>query len=229
MTGGKFAGICSKLFGVPCWSEQTAFIVKGAPHDEYLVRPSDRTPEQRHEDLLTKAITASPDVAVAMEKLRREVEERRLFEEKLRAEVEERKAIETALREKLEVIEQQQSVIRKISTPIQQVWEGVLTLPLVGGLSSEMAGDMMERLLEELARTAARYVILDLTGVEVVDTATADHLLRVVRAVELMGAKALITGIQPAVAQTMVSLGADMSRIRTLRNLQEGLRACMNG
>lgn len=229
MVAGKLSGIFSKLFGVNCRAEQTKFIVNGDPVDEYQVRPSDQTAEQHFEALLAAAIEVSPDVAVAMEQLRHEVDERKQMEQKLRQEVDERRDIEHALREKLDVIEEQQATIRKMSTPIIQVWDGVLTLPLIGTLSSERASDMMERLLDEISRTRARYVILDLTGVELVDTATADHLLKVIRAVELMGVQGMISGIRPAVAQTVIALGAEMSRIKTFGNLREALRACMKG
>ena len=86
---------------------------------------------------------------------------------------------------------------------------------------------MQERLLQEVVSTRARYALLDLTAIESVDTNSASYLVRMVRAVELIGARAIITGIHPLVAQAMVSLGIDLSRILTLRNLQEGLRWCL--
>jgi len=120
------------------------------------------------------------------------------------------------------------SYVTNASVPIVQVWDGVLTVPLMGSLDGQRATEMMERLLAEIVRARARYAILDLTAVAVVDTSTADHLVRIVRAIELLGARAIIAGISPAVAQTMVSLGVDLTRLTTLRNLQEALKACMH-
>lgn len=125
------------------------------------------------------------------------------------------------------VIEQQQLLIRALSSPIIQIWDGVLAVPLNGVLDSDRAGQMMERLLEEVVNTRATYAILDLTGVDVVDTGTADHLVRIIRAIELLGARAVVSGIRSAVAQTMISLGVDLSRIITLRNMRDALRFCM--
>ncbi|HRI52451.1 MAG TPA: STAS domain-containing protein, partial [Pseudomonadota bacterium] len=126
-----------------------------------------------------------------------------------------------------EVIEQQKAIIRALSSPIIQIWDGVLTVPLTGMLEADRAVQMMERLLDEIIKTRARYAILDLTGVDVVDTSTADHLVRIIRAIELLGAKAVISGIRSAVAQTMISLGVDLRRIITLRNMRDALRFCM--
>jgi len=86
---------------------------------------------------------------------------------------------------------------------------------------------VMERLLQEIVSARARFAILDLTAVDHVDTSTANHLVRIVRAVDLLGARVVVTGIRSAVAQAMVGLGMDLSSMTTLRNLQEGLRACM--
>lgn len=85
----------------------------------------------------------------------------------------------------------------------------------------------MQRLLDEIGNTHSRFALLDLTSVEIIDTYTADHLVKIVHAVELLGARAIITGIRSAVAQTMVSIGVDLSQILTLRNLQQGLKTCM--
>lgn len=213
MMAGKLAGITSRIFGVPCWAEQTAMAATGSEYDEFVVRPSELTPDQRLDELLQAGKASNADLAVAMDKLKREVQ------------LHERTAQE--LREKLQVIQRQEEALRSLSVPIVQVWDGVLTLPLIGALDSQRAADMMERLLAEIVTARARYAILDLTAVAVVDTNTAQHLVRIVRAIELLGARAIITGISPAIAQTMVSLGVDLTRITTLRNLQEALKACM--
>jgi rsbT co-antagonist protein RsbR len=114
-----------------------------------------------------------------------------------------------------------------VSTPIIQVWDDVLTMPVVGLVDSVRAADMKTALLAAVSRTGAKFAIIDLTGVDVVDTATADHLLRVMRAVHLLGARCVVTGIQPSVAQIIVGLGLGLPGVVTLRSLREGLRHCL--
>jgi rsbT co-antagonist protein RsbR len=86
---------------------------------------------------------------------------------------------------------------------------------------------MVQRLLAEVARGQARHVIVDLTGVEIVDTKTADHLIKLARKVELVGARCMLTGIRPAVAQTLVDIGVDFGGLTTLRSLKHGLREAL--
>lgn len=132
--------------------------------------------------------------------------------------------IEEELRQRVEA---QQQAIESMSTPIIQVWDDIVTMPVVGLVDSMRAADMKNSLLETVARTRAKFAIVDLTGVDTVDTATADHLLKVMRAVGLLGARCVITGIQPSVAQIIVGLGLDMQGVTTLRSLREGLKYCM--
>lgn len=114
-----------------------------------------------------------------------------------------------------------------MSTPIIQLWDEIVTMPVVGLVDSVRAADMKSALLAAVSRTGAKFAIVDLTGVDTVDTATADHLLRVMRAVQLLGARCVITGIQPSVAQIIIGLGLDLPGITTLRTLREGLRFCL--
>jgi rsbT co-antagonist protein RsbR len=213
MIAGKFAGFISRLLGGNYWAEQTRFAARGDDCDEFIVRASELSLNDRLDQLLVQGKATSADLAVALEKLRREMEER------------ERTSAE--LREKLDVIQRQEEALRDLAMPIVQVWDGVLMVPLMGALDGNRAEIMMGRLLQEVVSARARFAILDLTAVDTVDTNTADHLIRIVRAIELLGARAVITGIRAAVSQTMVSLGVDLSRMTTLRNLQEGLKACM--
>lgn len=141
--------------------------------------------------------------------------------------VSESKLKERELSAQLELIQQQQQIIRELGTPIIQVWDDVLTVPMMGVVDSRRAADLMEDLLAEIARTRARFAILDLTGVEVLDSATASHILRMVASIQLLGAEGIITGIQPTVAQTIVTLGVDLSSIVTLATLRDGLKLCM--
>ncbi|WP_437658463.1 PAS domain-containing protein [Sorangium sp. So ce1182] len=134
---------------------------------------------------------------------------------------------ELELGERLALIERQQQVIRQLSTPILQVWRGVLALPMIGVVDSARTAEVMDSLLQAVVRTQARYALLDLTGVEAVDTRTASYLVELVRAIRLLGAEGIITGIRPSVAQTVVSLGLDLAEVTTLSDLQAGLKHCI--
>ncbi len=131
------------------------------------------------------------------------------------------------LRLKMELIERQEEVIRNLETPVIQVWEKVITLPMVGIVDSRRAARVMDDLLTAVVQTSASFAILDLTGVDTVDTATAGHLFSLIRAIRLLGAEGIITGIKPTVAQTMVTLGLDLTSLTTCANLREGLRLCI--
>ena len=100
-------------------------------------------------------------------------------------------------------------------------------LPVPGTLPGERAALLVDNLLAEIQRTRSRYAILDVTGVDVIDTHTAHHLLKVARAVELLGARCIITGIQPAIAQTMVNLQARFADVVTRATLRDGIKYCM--
>ncbi|XXY54526.1 AAA family ATPase [Sorangium sp. So ce269] len=134
---------------------------------------------------------------------------------------------EEQLKEKLRLIERQRELIHELSAPVLRIWDDVLAVPVVGGLDDERATEIMIALLGAVTGESARFAIIDLTGVGAIDARTADHLLKLVRAIELIGARAVITGVQPAVARAMVSLGVDLARLRLHASLREGLRACM--
>jgi rsbT co-antagonist protein RsbR len=134
---------------------------------------------------------------------------------------------ERELRAQLEVIDRQQQALRAMSTPIIEVWDRVLCLPILGLVDSVRTADIMESLLQAVVRVRARFAILDMTGVEVVDTSTAGHLLGLVRAIELLGARGIVTGIRPNIAETIVTLGLDLSRIAVFANLREALKHCL--
>jgi anti-anti-sigma regulatory factor len=131
------------------------------------------------------------------------------------------------LEERLAVIERQRDIIEQLSTPILQIWDDVIALPLVGNLDTRRTATIMDALLTEVAARRVRFALLDITGVDQVDTDTAQHLLRIVGAVRLLGARVLVTGIQPRVAQAIVSLGLDLATIETHSNLRDALRVCL--
>lgn len=124
-------------------------------------------------------------------------------------------------------IEQQAAAIRQLSTPVLEVWREVLVLPIIGAVDTARSEALMTDLLDSIARMPTKWVIIDLTGVEFVDTHTADHLLKVVRAAALLGVRCMLSGIQPAVAQTLANIGAELGELATERNLAEALRHCL--
>lgn len=136
-------------------------------------------------------------------------------------------ALEESELEKSALIARLRIAIRELSAPILEVWDDVIALPVIGVVDSQRSAEMTGRLLEEVSRSRARFVIIDLTGVDIIDTRTADHFITLVRSVELLGARCVLTGIQPAVAQALVSLDTDFGGLTTLHTLKHGLRACM--
>jgi rsbT co-antagonist protein RsbR len=145
----------------------------------------------------------------------------------LERDITERVRIELELNEKLTVIEKQQQSIRELSSPILQVWEGIIAVPIVGIVDSQRAANITENLLQAVVDQQARYVILDLTGVDVVDTSTADHFGKITRGVTLLGAECLVCGIRPAVAQAIASLNVWSEQVRTFATMQSALRKAM--
>jgi anti-anti-sigma regulatory factor len=131
------------------------------------------------------------------------------------------------LKDQVDVIQRQAFAIQELSTPILQLWTDILALPVIGVVDSRRAAEIMDRLLSEIVARKSKYVILDITGVEVVDTKTADHFIKLIQAARLVGTQCVVTGIRPAVAQTLVELGVDLNSIMTLRDLQAGLHHCL--
>jgi anti-anti-sigma factor len=138
-----------------------------------------------------------------------------------------RKSAEAELKEQLEIIGRQQEAIRVLSAPIIEVWDGVLTVPVLGALDRERAQAILEALLAAVVRSHSHQVIIDVTGVSSMDADTAEHLVRIIRAVQLLGTQGILVGIQPPVANAIVSLGLDLSSITTLKNLRQALLHCM--
>jgi rsbT co-antagonist protein RsbR len=134
---------------------------------------------------------------------------------------------ENELRGKVELIERQQEFIRVLATPIIEVWDGVLTMPIVGLIDTARTAEIMDSLLQAVTQTRARYAILDLTGVEVVDTGTASHLIKMIHAIRLLGAEGILTGIHPSIAQTVVALGVDLSHVAVFAKLRDALKHCL--
>ena len=121
------------------------------------------------------------------------------------------------------VIHRQQEELLELSTPVVKLWDGVLALPMIGTLDSARTQIVMESLLQRIVETGAEIAILDITGVPTVDTLVAQHLLKTVTAIRLMGADCIISGVRPQIAQTIVHLGVDLQGITTKATLADAL------
>ena len=122
-----------------------------------------------------------------------------------------------------EVIKRQQMELLELSTPVVQLWDGILALPLIGTLDSARTQVVMENLLQSIVDTGSSLAIIDITGVPTVDTLVAQHLLKTVTAARLMGAQCVISGIRPQIAQTMVHLGVAFGDVVTKASLADAL------
>jgi rsbT co-antagonist protein RsbR len=126
---------------------------------------------------------------------------------------------------KQRIILEQQDVLRGLSTPVLELRDGLLLVPLIGFIDSERALLLTGKLLEAIAAKRAKAVVLDITGVPAVDSAVANHLMQTVQATQLMGAHTLISGLSPENAQTLVRLGLDLGRLNTVGTLSDGVIA----
>jgi rsbT co-antagonist protein RsbR len=122
-----------------------------------------------------------------------------------------------------DVINRQQQEMLELSTPVVKLWDGVLALPMIGTLDSARTQIVMESLLQRIVETGAEIAIMDITGVPTVDTLVAQHLLKTVTAIRLMGADCIISGVRPQIAQTIVHLGVDLQGVTTKASLADAL------
>jgi rsbT co-antagonist protein RsbR len=130
-------------------------------------------------------------------------------------------------RSREEVISRQQQELLELSTPVVQLWDRILALPLIGTLDSARTQVVMESLLQRIVDTEAAIAIIDITGVPTVDTLVAQHLLKTVAAARLMGADCVISGIRPQIAQTIVHLGVDLKNVVTKATLADAFRVAL--
>jgi rsbT co-antagonist protein RsbR len=143
----------------------------------------------------------------------------------LRQEKERGIAYQAELEEKLTMIERQRAAIRELSTPVMEVWDGVLCVPVVGIVDSARSSQMTDILLQAVVEKRTRCAIIDITGIEVMDTKTVDHFIRMAKAVRLLGSQCVLTGVSPNIAHTMVNMGIDLSDVTTHRSLREALKS----
>ncbi len=128
------------------------------------------------------------------------------------------------LQEKLAAIERQQAAIQELSTPIIEVWRGVLCVPIVGVLDSTRTAEMTSSLLAAVVQKKARCALIDITGIDVMDTKVVDHFVRMARAVRLLGAQCVLSGIHPNISRTIVDMGIDLQGIESHRTMRDALR-----
>jgi rsbT co-antagonist protein RsbR len=131
--------------------------------------------------------------------------------------------VKTFQKTREDIIARQQEELLELSTPVVKLWDGVLALPMIGTLDSQRTQVVMESLLQRIVETGSEIAIIDITGVPTVDTLVAQHLLKTVTAIRLMGADAIISGVRPQIAQTIVHLGLDLQGITTKANLADAL------
>ncbi|WP_333778979.1 STAS domain-containing protein [Streptomyces sp. IBSBF 3136] len=131
--------------------------------------------------------------------------------------------METTLSQGEDLIERQRLQLSETATPVINLWEGTVAVPLIGTLDSARSQVVMESLLEAIVEQRARYAILDITGVPTVDSLVAQHLMKTVAAARLMGAECIVSGIRPAIAQTIVQLGIDLGSVVTRASLADAL------
>jgi len=127
------------------------------------------------------------------------------------------------VQERERIIRQQQEAIRELSTPVLQVRERLLILPIIGVIDPQRARQVTEQLLRGIRANRAKVVVIDITGVPTVDSTVANHMVQTVDASRLMGATVIVTGLSSEIAQTLVTIGVDLSRMRTVGDLQGGI------
>lgn len=211
------------------WRGDDAVIESGRPHEsEELATGADgivRTIWTRKFPMRSPQgdITGLSGIIIDITEIRRRQEEIAHLEAQLAEKRAEISLREAEVAQQLQIIAGQNTLLEQLSVPVIQVWENILLLPLVGGMDSRRAGQVMESLLEAVAQAHAEAVILDITGVPVVDTSVAGYLVRSIQAAQLLGCRCLLVGIRPEIAQTLVGLGIDFSNITTRATLQSGL------
>ena len=127
------------------------------------------------------------------------------------------------VQERERVIRQQQEAIRELSTPVLQVRERLLILPIIGVIDPQRARQLTEQLLRGIRTNRAKVVVIDITGVAAMDVTVANHLVQTVEASRLLGATVIVTGLSPEIAQTLVTIGVDLGKMNTVGDLQGGI------
>jgi len=168
-------------------------------------------------------------------KLVRDVTERKVAEKKSQERAAAMEALNQALKNEIEerkraeeIVSRQAREIMEVSIPVIQIWEGIVSVPLIGTLDSQRTQQLMEQLLQRIVETNSIVALIDVTGVPTIDTQTAQHLIETMKAVQLLGAQVILTGIRPGIAQTLVHLGINLSSVNTRSSMAAGLRFAMD-
>lgn len=132
--------------------------------------------------------------------------------------------VDTFMRLTSKTISEQSQALMEMSTPVTALWDSILMLPVIGIIDSKRSQDIMNAMLSKIATTQSKIIILDISGVAVVDTAVANYLIKITKATNLMGCECLISGISPAIAQTIVELGIDVEDVQTTATLRDALQ-----
>jgi anti-anti-sigma regulatory factor/PAS domain-containing protein len=141
--------------------------------------------------------------------------------------VEAKSLIIEELNQTLSLVERQRQQILALSAPVLDIGKSVLALPIIGPLDRDRTAELSDRLLRAIAERRAHDVILDVTGADLLDASSAEYLIKLIRAIRLLGARSIVTGVQPPLARTLVNSGVDLSGVRILRSLRQGLEASM--
>jgi rsbT co-antagonist protein RsbR len=149
--------------------------------------------------------------------------------ESIESEKERIERFENELRDRIRTAKEQRETIRELSMPILEVWEGVLALPVLGVVDTMRAAEITESLLQRIVDMGATFVIIDLTGIDIMDTRTSFHFIQLVRSANLLGARCALSGIGPAVAQSVVQMGVDLSGLEIHRSMEEALFGYLGG
>jgi rsbT co-antagonist protein RsbR len=132
--------------------------------------------------------------------------------------------VDTFMKLTKQTISEQSEALMEMSTPVTALWDNILMLPVVGIIDSKRSQDIMNAMLSKISATQSKIIILDISGVAIVDTAVANHLIKITRATKLMGCECLISGISPTIAQTVVELGIDVGDVQTTATLRDALQ-----
>ncbi len=132
--------------------------------------------------------------------------------------------VDTFMKLTKQTISEQSEALMEMSTPVTALWEDILMLPVVGIIDSKRSQDIMNAMLSKISATQSKIIILDISGVAIVDTAVANHLIKITKATKLMGCECLISGISPTIAQTVVELGIDVGDVQTTATLRDALQ-----